>query len=215
MTGPTRQFNGLIAAGATVQVALSGTNFYLTASTAPLYMRPRGGLWVYYYVGTEGRLDQGFDLVEVQNPTTNPVTFQLLVGYDSFVDHRLFPNSPTQNVVHVPQPNAQGQVIAVDLSGLAFNDPAGTPWLAISRLSVTVQVAALGTGDALAIVAGGLGSGGNQILKLTAPGGPFTYPVAGRVNANATGDNTENDVWYFWEIYSAIPPQSLAYPSPG
>jgi hypothetical protein len=151
-------------------------------------------------------------MLELYNPTANPVTYQLIVGADSppsgaFIDKRILPNTEAPNVLHVPPYQVIGPVTSYmcpDLSGTEFEDPYGNPWLALQRVSLTVSI---------------WGTLGNQ-LQVAVPGGPIYGSFGPGVQVFKSAGEFEvycetayGNFWVF-EVYQAIAPTSVAYQPP-
>jgi hypothetical protein len=145
-TGSNRSsqtINTSLGAGQTVQFPVAGNSFYLRAATAPLQIRPSNAVFDTYTPGTGLRVDEGnqFSLVEVFNPSPNPVGFSLFLGYGGFIDNRLI--IETGVIFPVINPNAPtgsftSPLLVPDLSGQAFVDAAGKKWIALNRIALQV-----------------------------------------------------------------------------
>jgi hypothetical protein len=146
--GSTISYAGIVGAGQTIPLSLTGTMFYLSVSTAPLYVRPAGQVWSQYQPGTGLDVSEQFSLLEVYNGSAKPVTFQIFAGPSEFIDHRALPNLQAPNVIHsVASEGGAGwsggpddwAASAPDLSGSSFQDAAGVTWLAIQRKALRIQ----------------------------------------------------------------------------
>jgi hypothetical protein len=140
----SRFYNNVIAAGSTLQVPITGTMFYVTVAAAPIEIKPMGGVFNSYQQGTGLELDlvNAFDLLEIRNPNPNPVVFQVFVGFDKFIDRRIFLNTwQTPQVAYptVDTPNVATAVAIPDISGQAFDDINGNSWYAIARVALIVS----------------------------------------------------------------------------
>ena len=134
--------NTIVAAGATLPISQAGEGFYIIAASGPVLVRPRGGVWDSYYVGTGLKADpeNAFDLVELRNPSAaNSLTVSLWVGFGDYIDHRLLAISdlffPIVYATY-PTPAAAAQIDIPDLSGTQIDDVNGTPWLALNRIAL-------------------------------------------------------------------------------
>lgn len=135
-----------IPAGGTVPVPISGNNFYVTISTAPganpLLFRVRDGVFNPFPQGTGLDLvpsKQTFDLLEIKNPTANPQTVQIWIGFGGYIDRRLIlAGSTTQQIAFPTNPTAGGtaSINFNDLSGAPFTDINGVGWLALNRVAI-------------------------------------------------------------------------------
>jgi hypothetical protein len=214
-TGSTISYAGIVGAGQTLPIALTGTNFYLTVATAPVYIRPTGvSPWSLYQPGTGINCPSQFSQLEVYNPTSTPVTFQIFAGYADFIDHRVVTNLQTQTVVNVLAPGGGGwvheggpqwYVEAPDLSGTAFNDALGNTWLAVQRQSINFQT-----------VDGPNGSGSATFLELNVMKslsnlsviGHWVGPMASPAYVSASGPFL---ILSFDTITTTSPPNAYAF----
>lgn len=229
MTSPTRYNSGTVGAGQTISISLAGTFFYLTVASGPLFVKPLGGNWVLYYSGTGQNQATGFPFLQVYNPTPNAVTYQFVAGSDnsclySFIDRRSLSDTQTPNVLCI-QPwvtSLESSTKSLpDLTGLQFNDPSGKPWLAVQRVSVTIQVVASPgppVGEILLLAADGA-----SLLQTTSTdtevgpdpytSPPLTLSVSGNLSATVSATSNLNGFSCF-EIYQAVAPNSVAYQPP-
>lgn len=147
-------YSNIVAAGATLPIPCSGTQFYVIIATLPVNIRPAGGIFNSYEKGTGLQLDptNAFDLLEVQNPNAVAVVFQIFVGFDGFIDNRLIlVQSANQQVVYgtYPVSNASATINITDISGSPFTDVNGNRWYALARVCIIVFNADSGTTYAL------------------------------------------------------------------
>lgn len=154
-----------------VTLNISGQEFYFPIANLPLYARESGGVWNYYVQGTGVATESGFSTVEVYNPNETPLVFQIFATPRGYQDHRLVPNQSVQNILNVYDTGdwtgANPYELDVpDLSGQTFEDPQGNSWLAISRVSLTVQL--LDSGEIT------IRSGPVIIFDAISMGGPLT-----------------------------------------
>ena len=132
-----------VPANSTLNLPASGTQFYLTAASAPISIRPDTGIGNLYSQGTGMQLDlvNTFSILEITNDNAFAVSFQIFVGFDQFIDKRLYLlDSQQPQVVNptYPVPNAANVINIPDLSGQAFTDINGGKWLAVARSSIIV-----------------------------------------------------------------------------
>lgn len=133
----------VIAPGATLPVPLSGNWFYITQATAPIDIRPSGGIFNTYAAGTGLDLDlsNSFSLLEIRNTSAFAVVFQVFVGFDKFIDKRLFLTSqqnPQAVFPTYPVPNIANVININDLSGQQFTDVNGVGWYAMFRTAIII-----------------------------------------------------------------------------
>lgn len=197
--------SNLIPAGGTLPIPVSGTTFYVTVATAPFNIRPSGGVFNTYDVGTGLELEEinSFSLLEVNNPNAFPVVFQLFVGFDKFVDKRLILSQTNLTVVAKPTydtPNSAAAVAIDDISGQAFTDVNGNEWYAIQRVSIIVSNMDGGI-DLLLQESGSVVSNGPAIAGIFAKTS-LRLDVAGDYSLSVGGGNINAVVS---ELYQAIP----------
>ncbi len=99
-TSSINSFAGIVGAGQTLPVALAGEMFYLSVSSAPVFMKSTGGVWSQFQPGT-GLQVPPFTLLQVYNATANPITFQIFAGPVGFIDNRAIPWLQSPNTVHL------------------------------------------------------------------------------------------------------------------
>lgn len=134
-----------IPAGNTIPLPVSGNQFYLSVSSGQLQIRPSNGIFVPYDAGTGLRVppENSFTLLEVKNETASSIAFQLVIGFDEFIDKRLILASTAifpvlKPTYSVPQTVGTFFVDVPDITGQEFLDANGTKWLAISRVAILV-----------------------------------------------------------------------------
>lgn len=137
-------YQGVVAAGDTNTIPASGTQFYVTASNGEVFIRPAGGIFNGYVQGTGLQLLEinYFDLLEVRNENSFPVAYQLFVGFDQYIDRRIYldnTNTPSVSFPTYPTPNSAPLVDITDRSGSAFNDINGNPFLALYREAIIIS----------------------------------------------------------------------------
>lgn len=137
----SQKITQVLAGGGIMQAQVPGTTFYIAYSSAPLNIRPSGGSFNTYDVGTGLKFEKGFVLLEIQNPTTNPVLFQIFVGFDEFIDNRVILSQqqfPLVTFPTYPTANAAASIAFNDLSKTKFTDINGNQWYAVAREAIYV-----------------------------------------------------------------------------
>lgn len=203
----SRFYNNVIAAGATLQVPITGTMFYVTVAAAPIDIKPSSGVANSYQQGTGLELDlvNAFDLLEISNPNPNPVVFQLFVGFDKFIDKRIFLNTwQTPQIAYptAPLPNVSTAIAIPDISGQAFTDINGNSWYAIARVALIVSN--VDSGVAFTIQAAGASSATGPAIASVPPLTAIRLDVAGDYSLHVGGGNIPAIVS---EIYQALAAQ--------
>jgi hypothetical protein len=198
-----------IAAGVTIPFAAAGTNFYFAASSASLQVRQAGGEFIDYVQGTgyNKRNNGAFASIEVKNTNSFPVAFQMFVGFDEFIDKRIFNvNTTTPNVAYPTYSIPLGAVaVAItDLSGQGFFDIDGNPWLALSRIAIVISN--LDTANTLLVQKEGSVIQNGPAIAAVFPLTSWIEPLSGDFSLNIGGGNINALVH---EIYQAIPPSGL------
>jgi hypothetical protein len=193
-----------IPANTTVPQQIQGNSFYVIAASGTISVRPRGGQFVVYQPGTGYRLpaDTSFANLEIQNNNAFPVSFALFIGFGEFIDNRLILESgivfPVMKVTYSPTPPAVGPIVIDDISGQAFVDQNGAPWLAINRIAFIVDN--LSTASNLILQnAAADGTDCGTVFPATAR----TFPLSGDFTLK-TGAGTVNGA--VQEYYNAISP---------
>lgn len=200
--------SNLIPAGGTLPIPVAGTSFYVTVATAPFNIRPSGGVFNTYDVGTGLDLEEinSFSLLEVNNPNAFPVVFQLFVGFDKFIDKRLILSQTNLNVVAKPTydtPNSAAAVAINDISGQAFTDINGNEWYAIQRVAIIISNMDGGV-DLLLQESGSVVANGPAIAGIFAKTS-LRLDVSGDYSLSVGGGNINAVVS---ELYQAIPKTS-------
>lgn len=196
-----------IAAGQTIPFAVAGTQFYVSASSAAIQVRPSGGDFTSYVQGTGLDVKRGFDAIEIFNPSAFPVSFQIFVGFDGFIDHRIFNVSTTTPNIAYPTYSAVMSAAAIaitDLSGQGFFDIDGNPWLALNR--VYISISNLDTSATILVQKEGSVIQNGPAIAAVFPGTSWIEPLSGDFSLNVGGGNINALVH---EIYQAIPPSGL------
>lgn len=197
-----------IAAGAVVPFPISGTEFYVTVCTAPINIRPNAGgssgSFNSYGQGTglKVALENAFDTIEIANPNAFPVTFQIFVGFDEYVDKRLYLASVlTPQVAFPTYPTAAAAtgVNITDISGNAFTDINGGKWFAISRTSILISN--IDAGVTLLVQKAGSVVANGPAIAFVPPLTAIELNVSGNYRLSVGGGNVNAIVS---EIYTAL-----------
>lgn len=133
----------IIQAGETLPMSCAGNTFYVTVATAELQIRPSNGAFNAYSVGTGLEIDlaNSFEMIEVRNDNAFAVVFQIFVGFDNYIDKRLYLDTTSLPIVAFPTfptPNAAARVDIDDLSAQVIVDINGQEWYAISRVAIVI-----------------------------------------------------------------------------
>jgi hypothetical protein len=148
----TRQHKGsvrianILAPGDKTILPVQGSQFYFRVCTNTLLAKETGGVFSPYGQG-EGlnvALENSFQYIELANPGTLPVVFELFVGFGSFIDNKLIlANNTLPNVAFptYPSPGTSPKTaLAInDLSGTQFTDINGGKWYALSRVAIVIS----------------------------------------------------------------------------
>jgi hypothetical protein len=220
-TGSTISYSGIIAAGATLPVSLHGTMFYLTVATLPLFIRPTGqSPWSQFQPGTGTETPSQFNILEIYNGNTVPVTFEVVAGFAPFIDHRLLPNLQAPNVVVTAVWTGSGQAwdtILLDKSGTQITDLNGNSWIAVQRVSLSMQETTLAIPPDYPslVLSGAAGQDGGQLMQVVSSTDGINPPTVLVVSGNFTihasiplpgGPNVLGATVSVLEIYSALAP---------
>lgn len=196
-----------IAAGQTIPFAVSGTEFYLSAASNAVQIRQSGGEFTSYVQGTGLQVNRGFDSLEIFNPNSFPVSFQLFVGFDGFIDHRIFNVSSTTPNVAFPTYSLPLTAVAVgitDLSGQGFFDIDGNPWLALFRQAIVISN--VDPSATILVQAQDALTQNGPAIAAVFPMTSWIEPLSGNFSLNVGGGNINALVH---EIYQSIPPSGL------
>jgi hypothetical protein len=208
----TRQFKGsirvanIIAPGDPLNIPTQGSQFYFRVCTGTLLVKESGGVYAPYGQG-EGlnvSLDNAFDLLQLKNPNSFPVVFELFIGFSSFIDNKLILSSTvTPNVSYPTYPKASAavKVNIPDLSGNAFKDINGKSWYAISR--VAIFVSNIDSGVTLLLQEAETVIANDDAVLAIFPLTSIQYPVSGDYALSVGGGNVNAIVS---EIYQALAP---------
>lgn len=197
--------NNIVPANSTLQVPATGTQFYVVIQSAPISVRPSGGVFNQYEQGTGLQLEEinAFQLLEVKNDNAFPVVFSLFVGFDQYIDNRLILTNTGQQLVAFPTypvASVAAGVAINDLAGTKFADINGGQWYALSREAIYIFNPDAGVTLLLqesgSIVAGGPAVG--IIYPLTS----LRYAAQGDYSLSVGGGNINAIVS---ELYNAIP----------
>lgn len=136
--------SNVIPANETLPVPVAGMFFYVTAASAPIEIRPSGGIFNSYAPGTGLELDEvnTFSRLDIRNNNAFPVAFQVFIGFDKYIDKRLiYAQSSLFNVAKptYPTTNASATVAITDVSGQIFTDINGKQWYAVQRDSIIIS----------------------------------------------------------------------------
>lgn len=195
---------GTTANPAVLPVPAAGTQFYVLFASAPIGIRPSGGIFDTYSQGTGLNLDieNQFNLLEVSNSNPFPIVFQIFVGFDSYIDNRLIlANSLTPAVVYPTYSTASSATdIAInDLSGQAFVDINGKKWYAVQRAAILVFNP--DTGVTLFVQAKGAATSSGPAVGVVYPQTSLNLPITGDY-AISVGGGAINAI--VSEIYTAL-----------
>lgn len=197
----SRTITNVLPAGKTLQAPCYGSTFYVINSSGAINIKPQSGMWQTFYSGTGLGipLENTFSLLEIQNPNSYAIAFEIFIGFDTYIDNRLVLVSSQNPIVAYPTypvTNAANEIVIADLSGQEFTDANGNQWYALNRV---------------AIVASNLSSGDVYIMENAAkdknvlalqPLQSFTIPLRGDYNINTGGGGNIDAIVH--EEYEAI-----------
>jgi hypothetical protein len=201
----TLTLSNVLTPGATLPIPATGTFFYVIAANAPLNIRPSGGVFNPYDVGTglSVGLENAFQILEINNPSANNVAFTIFVGFDGYIDNRLIlQQNTTPQIVFptFPTPAAANVVNITDLSGQAFVDINGGKWYALSR--VAMIICNVDGGVTLLLQKANSVVGNGPAIAAIQPLQSLNYPAQGNYRLHLGGANINAIVS---EIYYSIP----------
>lgn len=178
----SRFYVNVVPAGGTLTVPMSGTQFYVTYATGIVTIRPSGGDFNDYESGTGLQLDlvNAFSQLDIKNNSANPIVFQLFIGFDGFIDNRLFLINGTQTVVAYPTYATPSSLTAVpinDISGTSFTDINGLEWYALQRQFFIVSNT--DTGTTLLVQKAGASTSSGPAIAAVFPETSIRLDVAG------------------------------------
>lgn len=202
-----RLFNVTIGAEEVYRANSRGLQAYLVVATASVNMRPLGGDFTIYSVGTGINTLSPFEYIEVENFNSFPVVISLWIGFDSFIDNRLIiANSSNPNIAFPTYsvPLSATFVNIVDLSGGAFEDLDGTIWLPLYR--VAINIFNLDPGNTYKL--GKYSPTGADLDEYIASVPPAPLPISLAMSGNYTYNPGGSVNAIISEIYSCIPQQN-------
>lgn len=196
-------YENIIPAGQTIPVPSTGSMFYVEVCTTAVEIRPSGGVFNQYVQGQGIFLGDinAFDLLEIRNPSDEPIVIRLFVGFQGFIDNRLILATNEKQVAYPTCKIANTEPIIEinDLSGNAFLDINGNRWYALYRIAIIISNVDTGAtywlqqADAATAADGGIAA--------VFPQTSLQYPVSGDYRLNAGGGNINCLVS---ELYAAI-----------
>lgn len=196
--------SNIIQPGETIPLSCAGNTFYVTVATAELQIRPSGGAFNGYVVGTGLDLDlsNSFEILEIRNENAFAVVFQIFVGFDRYIDKRLYldtTNLPqVVNPTH-PIPNISATIPIPDLSAQVITDINGQQWYAISR--VAIVIANVDAGVTLLVQKFGSVVSNGPAIGAVFPLTSWQLPVSGDYQLSVGGGNVNAIVS---EIYQCL-----------
>lgn len=197
-------YANVIPAGGVLPVPCAGTQFYVTAATAPVSIRPSGGVFNAYEQGTGLQLDEtnAFSLLEVRNDNAYPIAFQIFVGFDQYIDNRLVlgGGQPVIGYPTYPVANAAATLDIPDKTGSVIADINGNQFYALSR--VAVIICNTDTGVTLLLHKAGATLAGDPAVAAVFPTTSLRYDASGHFSLTTGGGNLNCIVS---ELYNAIP----------
>lgn len=190
----------VILPGEIYPVFQGGDAFYLVVATGKLLIKPNTGSENEYVQGTGLRPgnNAAFNQVQLKNPNSFAVVFQIFVGFGDYIDNRLIVNDPNQ--VQAPYstsgvPNVSNDIPIPDLSGQPFIDANGIPMLALNRVAIYVNN--IDTGLSYDIQ----NDAADKALITVLPQTNIVYPANGDLRIKTASANINATVS---EIYNAI-----------
>lgn len=196
-------YSNVIPAGGTLQIPAAGNEFYVTVTTGTIQIQPDNGVANPYDSGTGLQLDlsNSFSLLQVKNNNAFAVVFQIFVGFDTFIDRRLYINQNLTPQITIPTVALSGSTIVLipDLGG-SQQTVDGVKWNLIQRTSVLVGNADTGATYILQRKT-------SPVTSAPFPGFPV-YPLTS-LNVQSTGDFSMSAGGgpmnvYIFETYSAL-----------
>lgn len=201
----TSQFvANIIQPGETIPLSVSGKTFYFTVATATLQARPSGGVFNDYTVGTGLELQEinSFELLEIRNANSFAVVFQVFVGFDAYLDKRLYLDTTTLPIVAFPTyptPNAAAVVDITDRSSQVITDINGQQWYAISRSAIVISNTS--TGTVLLVQKAGSAVSNGPAIAAVQPATAWRLEASGNYRLNVGGGNIDAIVC---ELYQSL-----------
>ncbi len=203
----SRFISGSIAPGVTQPIPCSGSQFYVTAASRELIIRPSGGIANRYVQGTGLQLVEAnaFDLLEITDDSAIvAAAFQIFVGFDQFIDNRIYLVNSLQPIVAkptYPTASAANVIDITDVSGGAFADINGGNWYALSRVAIVIANTDAGV-TLLLQNAATLVANGPSICAVY-PQTTLRLDVSGNYRLSTGGGANINAI--VSELYNAIP----------
>lgn len=202
--GTNITYTNIINAGQTLTIPAIGNTFYLAVSSGTLNITPSNGSTNPYQQGTGLRQSNTntFNQLQVENPGAGPIAFYIVIGFDQFIDKRIYLQnnaSPQVAFPTFPTANAATSLAIIDLSGTEFTDINGNKWFAIVRTAILVFN--VDTGTTLLLQKAG-GSGSSPAVGAIYPQTSLRFDVSGNYALNNGGGSLNCIVS---EIYQAIP----------
>jgi len=198
--------NGQITPGQQ-QIMAAGSRFYVRACSAPVLIQSQraGNVGAQNLFGAaQGQtVSEGFEQLNVSNPTTVPIVALIWVGFEDFINDQLVLDTvATPDIVYPTSPLTGTTLIAIpDQSGnkVSINNK---NWYLLSRVAVLVGNPDTGATYILQSV-----NSTNAVVVAPFPGFPI-YPQTS-VNIPAAGDFCISAGGgpinaYAWEIYNAF-----------
>lgn len=204
--GRSSQFiRNIIPAGQTVPFPAAGTMFYVTQATAPFEIKPSGGSFNSYDIGTGLELApvNAFEQLQIRNPSAFPIVFELFIGFDGFIDNRVIISQTTLTQISFPTyptASAAAAVAINDLVGQKIADINGNQWYAMGRVAIIVSN--LDPGVTLLLQRAGSAVANGPAVCAIFPVTSLNLPVSGDYSLSVGGGNINAIVS---EIYNAIP----------
>jgi len=195
----------IVAAGQTLPIPCSGTQFYFRTLTGPILARPNRGAFSEFNQGEGLNIneDDAFSLIEIKNESALPVVFEMHVGFQGFIDNKLIiADSLYPNVVlpTYSTPSSAASVPINDVSGEAFTDINGGQWYALNRLAIII--CNTDTGVTLLLQKANSVVANGPAIAAIQPTFSLNYPASGDYVLHLGGANINAIVS---EIYRAIP----------
>jgi len=203
---PSDQKSFIIAKGLTIHASMMGTQFYVAASSAAVFIRPvtsgASGKQMLYGQGQGLNVGDGFDFLELHNPSNLPLIVVIVSGGDDFIDKTLILQSAINPSVLYPTystPNTAPVVNIRDIAGTEFTDTSGTKWIALRR--VTILIFNVDTGATFLVQKLGATDSSAPAVAAVYPQTSLRLDVSGDYTIQAGGGNINLVVS---EIYAAV-----------
>lgn len=211
----------LIGPGETLQLTCAGDRFYVIACPGPVYINAGNGE-SQFYQGTG--LDAGtqFTLLQIRNPAKTQTVMQIYTGFQDFIDHRFFNNSPqipviVTSFVNQDQNGDQFQIIPDQTGKIVQNEADGLNYFLVQRTLLSITNASLDQNQNPVTVNLGAGSKPGEFTNIlvligsieneanvTTP--PFTLSAPGTFFLFCPSNGRSNTFnCFIYEIYQGIP----------